>query len=564
MKRILLTVLLLLILTSCESNINEKNDIENNNQEIDLNKNEIANSELDDDFVDELGSEWFIGKIDNQGEIRLRYEIIEGKFYGEYFLDKSNEMISLKGDLVDNVYFVSGTDGCNFIISLKVEDKILGIIEKENEYFSFYGLRENTENLIPKLDLDEIISLGDTYINEAATMFTESSIKITPVFNELIYVEIFAQNGTHTGQVNFFAYEEQNEFIGDIEDLEFRIQLLGKGKIKLVTDRISRAYNCGSNVSYGDFYSNNVIAEVYDGIKLGLAEDEYGLNNIKNLVGGNYENILYFSQYHIKENVNGYESTTFSIVGYPDTYKIMKKDGYIYIALTRDITNFERGVIYTNNTGNIPYEIEEFLSFDYDLNKQMKTKLESSVNLIGESIDDFILDGWEIKDKIVGSLNDDELEDVVLVIDKLEFNDIEKNRLLLLLINNGSGYDLLLTSETALFGKNDGGVWGDLYDYINLEDGNLIISFYGGSNYRWGYTYTFDISRNFQLVEIFELEHSTISLEVTEKTINLIKNSITIVKYDSDENKTEEEYKKGFVEFIYLIEFNILNNVDNE
>lgn len=118
-------------------------------------------------------------------------------------------------------------------------------------------------------------------------------------------------------------------------------------------------------------------------------------------------------------------------------------------------------------------------------------------------IDLLVPAGWHIfvspyDDKpqvIKGDLNGDGRDDAVIVIEKNEPEVDEYDfefyrRAMLIAFNNGNnGFDLSI--KTEIRDANSGGVWGDPYDGITIENGDLTLAYYGGSNYRWYYRYVF-------------------------------------------------------------------------
>src|SRR4051812_48533143 len=92
-----------------------------------------------------------------------------------------------------------------------------------------------------------------------------------------------------------------------------------------------------------------------------------------------------------------------------------------------------------------------------------------------------------------GDLNTDGTDDVVLALynatekedmDSLNVDSIAP-RLLVILLGTTNGYIQSETSSAALLCRGCGGIFGDPFNGISIEKSVLVISHYGGSNWRW-------------------------------------------------------------------------------
>ncbi len=128
-------------------------------------------------------------------------------------------------------------------------------------------------------------------------------------------------------------------------------------------------------------------------------------------------------------------------------------------------------------------------------NNPEDTKIKSS----GKSLNDFIPKDWKLISKVQGDLNKDKLKDIAAVIEYTgEYNaDDEaemsgKPRILFIIFKTKDGtYKLSVQSATIIMREGMGGVYGDPFDSMEYNRGSLVINFYGGSSWRWGYTYRF-------------------------------------------------------------------------
>ncbi len=101
--------------------------------------------------------------------------------------------------------------------------------------------------------------------------------------------------------------------------------------------------------------------------------------------------------------------------------------------------------------------------------------------------------GWVEAQKIVGHLDDNGLEDLVLVLKKAESARLGKDeqadakRMLLLLGQDNPGkYHVILQAAEVLLCSMCGGMMGDPLQSIEIKNKVIIISHYGGSRDRWG------------------------------------------------------------------------------
>jgi len=111
------------------------------------------------------------------------------------------------------------------------------------------------------------------------------------------------------------------------------------------------------------------------------------------------------------------------------------------------------------------------------------------------SLKPFLLPGYEMLDFVEADLNNDKKTDAILILkspgeDSIMEQDI--TRPFLLLIKQADGkLKLKKRNDHLVMCKHCGGVFGDPYDNISVQKNSFTISFYGGSNWRWGYDYTF-------------------------------------------------------------------------
>lgn len=119
---------------------------------------------------------------------------------------------------------------------------------------------------------------------------------------------------------------------------------------------------------------------------------------------------------------------------------------------------------------------------------------------VGQSFTDFIPVGWHILEAYEGEqavakgdLNKDGIEDIAAVIEAKNSatGEVPERALLILFGEANKSYTLSIMAEKAVLKANEGGVFGDPFESIEIDRGTVLLSFYGGSNWRWYSRYRF-------------------------------------------------------------------------
>jgi len=92
----------------------------------------------------------------------------------------------------------------------------------------------------------------------------------------------------------------------------------------------------------------------------------------------------------------------------------------------------------------------------------------------------------------VGDLNGDGKPDLAATVELAP----EGNRETYVLLAENGQYRVRHTNSGLVLRADEGGVWGDPFAGLKIENGVLTISLYGGSNFRWAYQYQFKYSGN--------------------------------------------------------------------
>lgn len=130
---------------------------------------------------------------------------------------------------------------------------------------------------------------------------------------------------------------------------------------------------------------------------------------------------------------------------------------------------------------------------------------------------------------VITDFNDDHHQDVLVIFEenpKWNGGEMEPGgRTIHFFLGQADGsYKAVSQNNAIVLGYHDGGVWGDPLEgmYLN-EKGSVVLSFYGGSAWRWGHSYTFQ----FRKTDLYVIGLDTMSMysrsgEYESTSINLL------------------------------------------
>lgn len=115
-----------------------------------------------------------------------------------------------------------------------------------------------------------------------------------------------------------------------------------------------------------------------------------------------------------------------------------------------------------------------------------------------KQLNDWIPQGWTLlqMDKpalATGDLNKDGIDDVAAVIEQIPSDDhfAPPRALMILFGTDRGGYTLSTIAGNVILRADEGGIFGDPFNGLRIERGAVVVSDYGGSNWRWYNTYRF-------------------------------------------------------------------------
>lgn len=117
----------------------------------------------------------------------------------------------------------------------------------------------------------------------------------------------------------------------------------------------------------------------------------------------------------------------------------------------------------------------------------------------GHTLASFIPPGYRVlpEGRATGDLNGDGRPDKVLVLRPLLEDQPDRidpdmpGRILLILLGTPTGYTLAAQSSRIMLCRGCGGIYGDPFASLDIKNGILTISHYGGSSWRWSITSKF-------------------------------------------------------------------------
>ncbi|HAK45585.1 MAG TPA: hypothetical protein DCO79_06660 [Spirochaeta sp.] len=115
----------------------------------------------------------------------------------------------------------------------------------------------------------------------------------------------------------------------------------------------------------------------------------------------------------------------------------------------------------------------------------------------GAVFESYIPDGWSVLSSVEADFNNDALIDIAAILEKSEDEDSLYPRTLIILFQNSmNSYTLSAATDTAVMRANEGGIWGDPFESLTVSGSDIVVEFYGGSNWRWYNKYNFTYRDN--------------------------------------------------------------------
>ncbi|MCR2803550.1 hypothetical protein [Paenibacillus soyae] len=177
----------------------------------------------------------------------------------------------------------------------------------------------------------------------------------------------------------------------------------------------------------------------------------------------------------------------------------------------------------------------------------------------------FIPAGWGVAakgDPIVaeGDLNKDGVQDVAMIIEQSESEaEGAPRRVLLIAFGSSAGeFSLSIIADKVFMRADEGGVWGDPFESLSIDRGSVVVSHYGGSNWRWYSKYRFRYQDDdWYLIGATKGEHFTGDESRTEEDYNLLTGDYIITTTNEEGVVSTEKGNRGKKPLVKLGSFDI-------
>lgn len=152
----------------------------------------------------------------------------------------------------------------------------------------------------------------------------------------------------------------------------------------------------------------------------------------------------------------------------------------------------------------------------------------------------FVAKGYEMMDYITGDLNGDKRPDAILILkvpgEDTGTSDMPERPFLLLLRQSNGKLKAEKRNDRMILCRQCGGVFGDPYVDTKISRNSFIINFYGGSNWRWDYVYTFRYdaaSKNWLLMDEKQENYQSGDPEKTMKVTHIGAAELAGINFDN-------------------------------
>ncbi len=160
-----------------------------------------------------------------------------------------------------------------------------------------------------------------------------------------------------------------------------------------------------------------------------------------------------------------------------------------------------------------------------------------------EAMERYIQTGWTVLAEANGDLNGDDLADHAVVIEAPEsvvepssscdgsddYSDAPVRRLIVELAEGEAPAVLVLDDPRTVLRSDQGGVFGDPFEDVSIENGGVTVRHYRGSRWRWGDTTRFRLEDGAWLITgRTEFQHDSISNQSIEYDYNALSGRVKV------------------------------------
>lgn len=320
----------------------------------------------------------FTGVI-GSAKVHMNLNIIDDNISGYYYYDKYGTNINLTGSIQQDykdystVSMYENTDIAGELIGIKKsKDYIEGYWKHGDTIYPMYLIREGS-SINPPEEAEDYVKQFDGHWNGMNTQYfsgTELDIKV--LFEDLIYYELYAYNGTHSGVLEGLAVCQArlgttifNDHIQWDDDTSDNVKYQFKfndGRLTLLSNNYE--YYCGMGVNFDNSYSKKEIkVSRPSAMDVGIVDNKkdddlfYSMTrSYYNQFIDNTQSVMYEESILDGKTVDAGESY---LRGNSGNCYYINASGYLYAAIIDDdhIEYFTNDPNYTNH---MPQPMEEW------------------------------------------------------------------------------------------------------------------------------------------------------------------------------------------------------------
>ncbi|MDF2944802.1 MAG: hypothetical protein K0S01_3660 [Herbinix sp.] len=212
--------------------------------------------------------------------------------------------------------------------------------------------------------------------------------------------------------------------------------------------------------------------------------------------------------------------------------------------ITEEASTEEQVGIKENASSKVEDEFYLEDGIPYHFDNEIPSLLQQQIKQIqkGESIS--LPVNYSIIDSCEGDLNTDGLSDFVVIVEQAP-GSYTGSRAIYIFIQDKGQYEFQSINTSLVLGYNEGGVFGDPYSGISINDGKLHVTDYGGSSDRWAHDYEFEfVDNQFILTFVEQINYNTFHLFGTVDYYDLQAKTKVTRTWNVKEETSDNPYDK--------------------
>lgn len=316
---------------------------------------------------------WFAGFIGDK-RIHAKIDISEDKVSGVYYYDDYKTNIKLEGYLsvfdelkdFQMFYLSEDTDERGVICGVfRTNDYIQGCWKNDDVIYPMYLIKEGSDITSPRQPGAESKRFDGHWTGKESGYFAGSEADIKVLFDDLIYYELSAFNGTASGALCSFGIIENNVAKTVFKDTTYdekkeNVVFKFRGeKDFLHLDSNFYSYDCGAGVAFdSDYVKGKIDIEMPTALEVGIVDTEEQDELFEKLVGDKYGDfIMYTSVVFYDEEIWNGEKVKVGesyLRGYVGCCSYIISKDHIYAAIGGN-----DGIYYYTNDKNYADKIPE-------------------------------------------------------------------------------------------------------------------------------------------------------------------------------------------------------------